>query len=137
MAFSINNHGIEIYLDIKYDPNNKEPVKWCKVDYSFKFGDIINYQTIFSEIFLNEELPALEQFLSDYINDKLKNGDYIIFTEPDFCFEVNCSLKWIVSLWHEGCLCGNEFSTPLDKEQAAKLRDYLREIVGAKNDNNS
>lgn len=58
MAFSINNHGIEIYLDIKYDPNNKEPVKWCKVDYSFKFGDIINYQTIFSEIFLNEELPA-------------------------------------------------------------------------------
>lgn len=75
--------------------------------------------------------------MSDYINDKLKNGDYIIFTEPDFCFEVNCSLKWIVSLWNEGCLCGNEFSTPLDKEQAEKLRDYLREIIEVKNDNNS
>ena len=73
----------------------------------------------------------------DSMSPTIKNGDYIIFTEPDFCFEVNCSLKWIVSLWHEGCLCGNEFSTPLDKEQAEKLRDYLREIIEVKNDNNS
>lgn len=133
MAFRLENDGMEIYLDIKYDPNNKEPVKWCKVDYSFKFHDIINYQTIFTEIFLNEELLELEQFLSDYIDGKLKNGDYIIFVEPDFSFKVDCELEWIVNLWHEGCLCGNQFSTLLDKKQVEKLRDYLRQVIGKEN----
>ena len=45
MAFSINNEGMEIYSDIKYEPNNKVPDAWCKTDFSFKFRDIINYHS--------------------------------------------------------------------------------------------
>ena len=75
--------------------------------------------------------------MSDYLNGKLTHGDEIETAEYDFCFKYDCSLEWIVSLWYDCCPFTNRFSTILDEEQAEKLRDYLREIVGAKNDNNS
>lgn len=65
-------------------------------------------------------MPHLEKFLSDYLNGKLTHGDEIETAEYDFCFKYDCSLEWIVSLWYDCCPC-----------------DYLREIIGAKNDNNS
>ena len=74
--------------------------------------------------------------MSDYLNGKLTHGDEIETAESDFCFKYDCSSEWIVSLWYDCYPFTNRFSTILDEEQAENLRAYLREIIGAKNDNN-
>lgn len=159
MWLKLDLEGMKLELQIKgYQPSNIENRndQWCKVDFSFRFQECINYSRQDDEVFLSCEIETLESKLDDFIEDKIKEKETLDFLEPDFEFvffpnynkgesgastyaapehEMSVAIvEWKVNLWCHG-LTDNYFSNSLVKEECIVFRDYLRLVMGKLNKN--
>lgn len=153
MWLKLNLEGMKINIQIRnYEKSDKDiwDMQYCKVDFSFIFRDIINYENS-SEILLSCEIEKLKEKLDDLLNDRIAKEFELEFIEPDFMFHFSLKIKkeiytinqedtpkyfttkpyleWKINLWNDG-LTSNYFSTTLDIDDIKALRCYLSLIMG-------
>ena len=155
MWFEVNASGINIKLQVSgYRPTNKDnwDSEWCKCDFSFSSDDWLNYHKENDEVLLACEVEQLAEAFTKLLDNELTEDVEISCIEPDFVFKLvpqkdlrndpkyvyvrpGCEiqdiyLEWKVYFWDEG-LTDNYLTVTLDREDIAKLRDYLAFICEA------
>ena len=153
MSFKINISGIEVEMNIKgYVPSSENfwESKWCECDYSFRSGSWLNYSKENDEVFMSNEIEALEANLTKLLNDELKETEEIRCIEPDYIFILqpkrdrrkdpsytyirpgyeiaDIYMEWKIYFWNEG-LTDNFLSLRFDRTEITAFRDYLKSVI--------
>lgn len=89
MVFERDIDGFQVMLRIDdyQDPSKHEYGDvWCDCGFSFRFGDIINYEKEHDELLMPEEVDYLIQEFSALLDGKVTEPREVPLTEPDFFF---------------------------------------------------
>jgi len=146
-------YGMKVSLGIKdYKVSNRETwdSDWCRCDFVFKFGDIIDYQRFDNEVLLSDEVVDLEEKLSLLLEDKIDEVTEVKFIEPDFIFMLHPKrdlredpkytyiregyeiedilVEWKIYFWNGG-LTDNHLTVTLSRKHIVELRDYLKSVI--------
>lgn len=135
--------GMSIKLRVYgYDEYNE----WVKTSWKFKFEDIIYYERDHEEIFTQDCVNYLIEYLKKHLDNKIKREKTIGFFEPDFKFvfkpqerildpilkdrsgfNVDISMELHVYFWHKGAT-DNYFSMTFERKDIERLYDYLIDV---------
>lgn len=120
---------------------------WCKVNLTVK-SHLFNYKKIDEELITFDELKELHKSLDNLLNDRLKEPEFVSFTEPDLelhlfpkfnvkenenllyvkeCNEImDIEADLILNLQYADMVySGEKYICPLDRDEITKLKDYI------------
>lgn len=139
MSLTLNLDDIHLQFRIsEFHASHKEcwDYEWCKVDFSVKSREWLNYRLENREILLCSEIELLLDNLTKMINNELIEQKHIERIEPDFEFILSPGdngksnyLEWKINFWDDtGALTANYLSLLLGEEDIVELIDYLKNL---------
>ena len=139
MSLQLNIDDIHLQLRISgFHASHKEcwDYEWCKVDFSVKSREWLNYRLVNREVLLCCEIETLSDNLTKLISGELSEQENIDCIEPDFEFILYPSgerkskyLEWRINFWDDtGALTANYLSLLLDEEDIVELINYLESL---------
>lgn len=148
MWFEIDLSGVRVMFRVtgyRATDKNDWDSAWCSCDFSFSFGNCLDYHRENCEVLLASEIDELEREFSKLLAGELSNPEDIVCVEPDFVFKLypqrdlkdysQCGcpvqdiyLEWRIYFW-DGDITENYFSLTFGREDIERFRDYLSSVI--------
>ena len=152
MGLELEVDGIKVKFEIRgYLLTNRSnwEREWCQIDYSFSFGESLNYHKENYESLLSCEIDYLVEQLANLLNNKLTEEIEISFLEPDLEFVLfpsfdirnnpnviyvqpgfemsDITLEWRIYFNAQGAT-SNFLTITLDRNEINCLLEYLKSV---------